>query len=101
MGTSDKGKALVQLLEAWPSPGHGLASVGLGDSPNDLPLLQAVDRPILVPRPDGLVSPVLAEALPHAERAPRPGPEGWNAAVLAVLSGARLASMESARAPSR
>jgi mannosyl-3-phosphoglycerate phosphatase family protein len=99
--TTDKGAALRRLLEHWPTPGQRPASVGLGDAANDLPLLQAVDRPILVPRPDGSVSEALAAALPAAERAPRPGPEGWNAAVLAVLSGERLASMESARAPSR
>lgn len=100
-GVTDKGAALRRLLEHWPSPGRRPASVGLGDAANDLPLLQAVDRPILVPRPDGSVSAALAAALPAAERAPRPGPEGWNAAVLAVLRGERLASMEPARAPSR
>jgi mannosyl-3-phosphoglycerate phosphatase len=98
-GASDKGIALRRLLERWPAPRHGLASVGLGDSPNDLPLLQAVDRPILVPRPDGRVSPALAEALPRAERAPRPGPAGWNAAVLSVLGGERVPGKSAARAP--
>jgi mannosyl-3-phosphoglycerate phosphatase len=100
-GDTDKGKALRRLLESWPEPGGRITSIGLGDSANDLPLLQAVDRPILVPRPDGRISEALGAALPDAERAPRPGPEGWNAAVLAVLGGARLAPRESARAPSR
>jgi hypothetical protein len=48
-------------------------------------MLEAVDRPVLVPRPDGHVAEVLAQALPLAERAPWPGPRGWNEAVLAVL----------------
>jgi mannosyl-3-phosphoglycerate phosphatase len=102
-GAADKGVALRRLLDLWPTPGETLSSLGLGDSANDLPLLQAVDRPILVPRPDGRVSEELAAALPDAERAPRPGPEGWNEAVLVVLRGERLVPTSgfSARAPLR
>jgi hypothetical protein len=63
----------------------------LGDAANDLPLLRAVDRPIVVPRRDGRVEADLVRALPRAERAPLPGPAGWNEAVLAVLAGRTLA----------
>ena len=56
----------------------------------DLALLLAVDRPIVVPRHDGSQDPVLAARLPDAERAPLPGPSGWNAAVLALLRGEDL-----------
>jgi mannosyl-3-phosphoglycerate phosphatase len=81
-GPADKGRAVRQLLALHPGP---VASVALGDSANDLTMLEAVDRPVLVPRPDGKVAEVLARALPSAERAPWPGPRGWNEAVLAVL----------------
>ncbi len=81
-GPADKGRAVRQLLALHGGP---VASVALGDSPNDLTMLQAVDRPVLVPRPDGKVAELLARALPSAERAPWPGPRGWNEAVLAVL----------------
>jgi len=64
--------------------------VGLGDAANDLPLLLAVTRPIVMPGPDGTVDPVLATCLPGVERAPAPGPAGWSAAVLAVLPGGAL-----------
>jgi mannosyl-3-phosphoglycerate phosphatase len=64
--------------------------VGLGDALNDLPLLEAVDRPIVVPRRDSTVDPELARALPRAELAPAPGPVGWNAAVMIVLAGGTL-----------
>jgi hypothetical protein len=53
-------------------------------------MLLAVDRPIVVPRPDGSLDNELAAALPDAERAPAAGPVGWNAAVLAVLGGRSL-----------
>ena len=91
-GGADKGSALRRVLEAYAEQGRHFTSVGLGDSVNDRPLLEAVDRPILVPRPDGRPDPQLSAALPDAERAPYPGAAGWNAAVLAVLDGARLPS---------
>jgi mannosyl-3-phosphoglycerate phosphatase len=88
-GPFDKGQALRALLHAWPG-GVGGEVVGLGDAENDLALLLEVDRPIVVPRPDGSVDPALAARLPAAERAPGPGPAGWSEAVLAALSGERL-----------
>jgi hypothetical protein len=62
-------------------------SIGLGDAENDVTLLHAVDRPILVPRADGLLDPALESAFPLAERAPAPGPAGWNEAVLHAVNG--------------
>ena len=40
---------------------------------NDLTMLQTVDRPIVVPLPDGRLDAVLAAALPQAERASATG----------------------------
>jgi predicted mannosyl-3-phosphoglycerate phosphatase (HAD superfamily) len=88
-GPADKGQALRALLHAWPGGVRGEV-VGLGDAPNDLALLLAVDRPIVVPRPDGSVDPVLAAQVRAARRAPGPGPAGWARAVLAVLAGEPL-----------
>jgi mannosyl-3-phosphoglycerate phosphatase len=84
-GPTDKGRALLALLGLLAADGRVFATVGLGDSPNDLSMLAAVDRPILVPRPGGTVDATLAAALPQAARAPAPGPAGWNAAVLQLL----------------
>jgi mannosyl-3-phosphoglycerate phosphatase len=89
-GASDKGRALAALLRLYAAQRRSYTVLALGDSPNDLSLLRAADRAIVVPRPHGGLDPVLAAALPRAERAPQPGPEGWNAAVLAVLAGDRL-----------
>jgi mannosyl-3-phosphoglycerate phosphatase len=85
-GRSDKGRAVRLLCEFLRKNRGPLRSVGLGDSPNDLPMLQAVDLPILVQRPNGTYSPDLAENLPQAIHAPGVGPEGWNAAVQALLT---------------
>ena len=89
-GPADKGSAFMALLRQETARGRRHETVGLGDAGNDVGLLQVVDRPIIVPRPDGQLDAVLLEALPRAERAPRPGPAGWNMAILAVLRGERL-----------
>lgn len=82
-GRVDKGRAVRQVLALF----GPVASLGLGDAETDIGLLKAVDRPILVPRPDGEIDPALSAALPTAERAPAPGPAGWNEAVLRVVGG--------------
>lgn len=89
-GEADKGSTLRVLFARIAAAGRQFRSVGLGDAGNDLPLLRAVDRPIVVPRPGGRPDPALAAALPGAELAPAAGPAGWNAAVLTVLAGGRL-----------
>ena len=93
-GTSDKGLAVRMLLQLLPHDPHG-RTVGLGDAANDLPMLEAVDRPIVMPRRDGTVDATLAAALPGAERAPGPGPAGWSAAILGVLAGEPLPRLPS------
>ena len=88
-GPVDKGEGLRALLRLLPLAPLG-QTVGLGDSANDLPMLEAVDRPIVMPLESGGVEPALAAALPGAERGPAPGPVGWAAAVLGVLEGRSL-----------
>lgn len=88
-GDTDKGMALNVLRERLDREGRRPFTVGLGDAANDLSFLRIVDRPIVIPRPNGL-DPALSSALPHAERAPHPGPRGWNVAILALLAGRLL-----------
>lgn len=99
-GATDKGVALVLLLDLLGAEGRPYRTVALGDAANDLPLLERVDRPIVIPRPGGAVDATLAARLPLAERAPAAGPAGWNAAVLAVLAGKRLPVLATAQAGS-
>jgi mannosyl-3-phosphoglycerate phosphatase len=88
-GQTDKGCALRELLGILERTGRRFQVVALGDAPNDVPMLRAADRPIVVPRKAG-VDPLVARLLPDAERAPAPGPAGWAEAVLAVLDGRTL-----------
>ena len=86
MGANDKGMA-VRRLAAWfrRAEGGSLRTVGLGDSPNDIPMLRAVDVPVLVARPGGRYDPETSAAVPTARRADGIGPEGWNRTVLRLL----------------
>lgn len=89
LGQTDKGAA-VALVRRTCAQGH--QALGLGDAPNDLPLLLGVDVPVVVPHPERGWHPDLLAALPSARRAPHPGPEGWNASVLAWLAAERRPS---------
>ncbi len=88
IGPSDKGRA-VRLVTDWLGTSVAGTTLGFGDALNDLPLLQAVEIPVIVPRPDGTPHPDLVGALPHARVAPAPGPAGWNASVLEWLAATR------------
>ena len=88
MGATDKGKAVRVLTEAIRRHRHGLRTVALGDSPNDISMLRAVDIPILVQRPDGTYADLPPEI--KCYHAPGVGPKGWAAAVLMLLEGKDL-----------
>ena len=80
----DKGRA-VDLVSRYyrDRSEEEVVTVGLGDSPNDLPMLGIVDRPIVIPRVSGerLELPDL-----EGETAAHPGSRGWNEAVMAELA---------------
>jgi mannosyl-3-phosphoglycerate phosphatase len=86
MGKNDKGAA-VRRLETWfrSSCGSRVRFAGLGDSPNDIPLLRAVDVPILVARPGGHYDDETYTAVPGVRRAGGVGPKGWNRAVRRLI----------------
>lgn len=86
-GEQDKGRAVRIILDVLSGGGPRWVSAGIGDSPNDLPMLQAVDIPVIVQRPSGQWDGVLISRLPWAIKAPGIGPCGWNVASLALLNG--------------
>lgn len=88
MGVQDKGEAVRYLIECYHRQADHhrdpLITVGIGNSLNDLPMLKAVDRPILVQQPNGSYEQdIELLGLIHA---PGPGPIGWNRAVLSLLA---------------
>lgn len=86
LGGNDKGDA-VWKLTAWfyRAFGHSVSTIGLGDSPNDIPMLRAVDVPILVARPNGRYDAETLAAVPRVQRAGGAGPAGWSCALLRIL----------------
>ncbi|MFZ5529531.1 MAG: HAD-IIB family hydrolase, partial [Pseudomonadota bacterium] len=84
MGNHDKGRA-VGLLQSFYQREYGaITSIGLGNSLNDLPLLQAVDRPVLVRHADGSFDSRID--IPGLLKTQHAGPLGWNEAVLQLLA---------------
>lgn len=87
MGIQDKGQAVHYLIQCYRRRADHLRTrvitVGIGNSLNDLPMLTAVEQPILVQQPGGLYE--RDSELPGLIFAPGPGPIGWNRAVLSLL----------------
>lgn len=83
IGHKGKGEAVALLMDAYRDLHGETYTVGLGDSPNDFPFLERVDVPVLVS------ATVNTEHLPKTSfpvrLTSRPGPEGWNDAVLDIL----------------
>ena len=80
----DKGLAVKKCIEIYRNleMRETWATVGVGDSENDLPMLRQVDIPVLIPRPR---KGWLNMELPNLVRAKEPGSRGWNSAVGCVL----------------
>ncbi|ODS31823.1 MAG: mannosyl-3-phosphoglycerate phosphatase [Candidatus Scalindua rubra] len=86
MGGNDKGKAVKVLVDIFKKnyPETRIITIGLGDSLNDLPMLEAVDRAFLVKKESGNYEErIKTEGLIYADGI---GPVGWNKAVLGLFS---------------
>lgn len=84
IGETDKGMA-VNVLRAHYGKDGTAVLVGLGDAPNDIPLLRAVDIPVIVRREDSAASSRLLREVPTARVTERLGPAGWAEAVSDIM----------------
>ncbi|HLP97022.1 MAG TPA: HAD-IIB family hydrolase [Sideroxyarcus sp.] len=84
MGRHDKGRAVGLLRALYEEQGDAVETIGLGDSLNDLPLLRAVEVPVLVMHDDGSHDARIDIAGMVKTRLP--GPAGWNESVLRLLA---------------
>lgn len=84
IGDNDKGKAVTILTGIYRRQFGDLTTVGLGDSLNDLPMLEAVDLPILVQKPDGQHDASITN--PKINKVEGIGPVGWNMVILKIIS---------------
>ncbi len=79
----DKGLAVAATTRLFQARcPRKITTVGLGDAANDLPMLRAVDIPVLVQKPDGSFEET---RLPGVRCSPFPGSRGWGAAMTAIL----------------
>ncbi len=83
---SDKGRAVIELKK-FLKQSHAKV-IALGDSQNDLPLLQIADKAVVVPSKDG-PNLYLKEGISkgHFMLAPAPHAEGWALAIRNILEG--------------
>lgn len=83
-GDNDKGRAVRVVKDMYARTNRiSLRTIGLGDSPNDLSLLENVDFPVLVQKPGGQYEPSIR--LDRLILAPGEGPVGWRAAVCELV----------------
>jgi mannosyl-3-phosphoglycerate phosphatase len=83
-GGCDKGKAVKLLADILLAEDPDLRTVAVGDSLNDLPMFQAVDRAYLVEKPDESHDPAIPETA--AVRVPAVGPKGFRAVVQEIMT---------------
>lgn len=84
LGQSDKGKAVNLLSGLYQRKWGSVTTIGIGDSPNDMPMLQVVDVPVIVQKPDGTYDRLLSTV--NAIRAHGSGPVGWNSIITELLA---------------
>ncbi len=83
---SDIGRALRELIGHYKQEWRGRGrSVALGGSPNDIPMLAAVDVAVVLPGCRGEYNNEVLAKVPRARVAATAGPAGWNQAVMDLL----------------
>jgi mannosyl-3-phosphoglycerate phosphatase family protein len=83
LGQSDKGKAVSILTDLYKLEHESVRAIGLGNSLSDLPMLEEVDVPVVVQKPDGSHDPSLR--MPRFIKAKGIGPVGWNKIVKELI----------------
>jgi mannosyl-3-phosphoglycerate phosphatase len=94
-GSTSKGQAMKRMLErlaVFTPDATGtnrraderFITIALGDSLNDIPMLAAAEYAIQIPAKHGRETRPLLDHI-NLKLAPKPGPEGWNEAVNALL----------------
>lgn len=80
-----KGRAVRAVQEVFaPDRETEVLSIGFGDAPNDLPMLQAVDIPVVIPHAGGRPLRLPRGGDPGVT-ATHPGSRGWNDAFFEVI----------------
>lgn len=83
---ADKAQRMKEITARYVTQGARPKTVALGDAPNDAAMLEAADIGVIVANLHGTPVPELeGEAEGRIRRTEKPGPQGWNHAVLAIF----------------
>jgi mannosyl-3-phosphoglycerate phosphatase len=84
-GRNDKGRAvrILKTLFAEAHPKKRLVTVALGDSTNDVPMLQQADIPVVIRKKTGEWESI--EGIASVVYSQSPGPQGWAEAIGQIL----------------
>jgi mannosyl-3-phosphoglycerate phosphatase len=85
-GNYDKGMSVRFLNEMFFRVHGPITTIGIGDSPNDEPMLNSVELQIIVKRPSGTHDPKLTAQFSGALLTEHIGSRGWADAVIQLLS---------------
>lgn len=93
-GHATKEQAMDRIVKtiAEQRPDCDIISIALGDGPNDLAMIEAVDFGVIMPNPAGVT---IESAKPDVRTASLPGPAGWVIAVNEILAELGLKLRES------
>lgn len=62
-------------------------AIALGDAPNDVEMIETADYGVVIRNDHGKgIPPLAGETTGRILRSEAPGPDGWNASVLALLA---------------
>ncbi len=85
MGNSSKGRAVKILTKLYRKQYGKIATIALGDSPNDIEMFENVDHPIMIRKSGGSYDKRI-KVKKKLIRADGAGPEGFDKAVRSLLS---------------
>jgi mannosyl-3-phosphoglycerate phosphatase len=83
LGNYDKGKAVSILKALYKKKFGEIMTIAIGDSANDIPMLERVNYPIIVQKPDGNYDHRID--IPNLLKADGIGPEGWNSEIIRLI----------------
>jgi len=87
MPKTSKAERMVEIAAAYASEtGEPVTTIALGDAPNDLAMLEAADRGVIIANPAHAPLPVTnRERQGFISRSRNAGPEGWNESILQLV----------------
>jgi mannosyl-3-phosphoglycerate phosphatase len=86
MGDSDKGRAVDMLKTLFLKQSGEIIAIALGDSVNDIEMLQRADYPVVTQKQDGSYNSEVISRVRGCIKSGGVGPAGWHTAVLKLLN---------------